>query len=571
MKRTYLTLFIIILVGIALRLYGINFGLPFLLHNDESIIVNYALSYGKGDLNPHFFYLPPLLSYVLFFFYGVFYVGGLLAGVFHNVGEFGTLFLNDPTVFYLIGRVLFGLIPGVISIYLIYSLAKRCFSRLTGLLSAFFLSVNFLHVRDSHYVYGDIPLTMVILMYFIVLYDMFKSEKARSYVYAGLLLGVGISIKYNAAFLAVPTLLVMLTNLIFYRRHSFLEFIKKGLILTGASFLAFFITNPFMFLEMETVLHEFRHALMMNLGVWFHLNISILGSMGILMLIASGVGMAVALLRRKVFPAILIVYAFLYYLILTRSSQPNPRYIFPILPVLLMFAAYFVDVVVSRFRKGSWKVAVGTGLVIVLVFYSCLKVYYVDKLFAEEDTRALAYQWVVDNIPAGSVIALDSTGPAYPSLRKTKQQIKENLQTYTARKFPKPEGALEYKIKLLLENPEEDENAYRLYYIKPKVGRKVFFGAYPEVPADLESIKASGIEYVIVSPMLERLDKYGELLIDLEENGTLVEEITPYKSGDVLLKYKTIREPAAVFELRELRDRERYGPSFKIYRIKKKR
>ncbi|MEA3488885.1 MAG: hypothetical protein U9R44_00880, partial [Candidatus Omnitrophota bacterium] len=61
----------VILAGILLRVWGLGFGLPFQLHNDEPIIVNHAVAYGTGDLNPHFFIIPPLCSYLLFMCYGV--------------------------------------------------------------------------------------------------------------------------------------------------------------------------------------------------------------------------------------------------------------------------------------------------------------------------------------------------------------------------------------------------------------------------------------------------------------------------------------------------------------------
>src|SRR3989344_5891622 len=50
--------------GFKLRIWGLNFGLPYQFHQDEPIVVNHALAYGAGDLNPHFFIIPPLASYI---------------------------------------------------------------------------------------------------------------------------------------------------------------------------------------------------------------------------------------------------------------------------------------------------------------------------------------------------------------------------------------------------------------------------------------------------------------------------------------------------------------------------
>ena len=86
------TLFMIILLGAVLRLWGISFGLPYQFHQDEPIIVNHALAYGTGDFNPHFFIIPPLTSYILFFFYGIYFFAGR-AFLYYNRDSAGTL---DP-------------------------------------------------------------------------------------------------------------------------------------------------------------------------------------------------------------------------------------------------------------------------------------------------------------------------------------------------------------------------------------------------------------------------------------------------------------------------------------------
>ncbi len=143
--------FYVIIAAFIVRLVGLSFGLPFRYHEDEPIIVNYALSYGTGDFNPRMFNVPPLLSYILFFEYGLFYLTGSILGIFKDVKDFGYLYLNDPSIFHLIGRVTFGVIPGTLSVLFLYQLGKKVFDERTGLIAASFLAINFLHVRDSHY------------------------------------------------------------------------------------------------------------------------------------------------------------------------------------------------------------------------------------------------------------------------------------------------------------------------------------------------------------------------------------------------------------------------------------
>ncbi len=59
-----LAIYLILVLGFMIRLYGVKFGLPGLYHADETIVVNHALAYGTGDLNPHFFRIPSIPLYI---------------------------------------------------------------------------------------------------------------------------------------------------------------------------------------------------------------------------------------------------------------------------------------------------------------------------------------------------------------------------------------------------------------------------------------------------------------------------------------------------------------------------
>ncbi|MDB4698654.1 hypothetical protein OAF45_00760, partial [Candidatus Latescibacteria bacterium] len=65
----------ILLVGLALRVWGLAFGLPNIsCRPDESTLVHRALAIGAGDPNPHFFNYPSLHFYLLAAVYGAYYI-----------------------------------------------------------------------------------------------------------------------------------------------------------------------------------------------------------------------------------------------------------------------------------------------------------------------------------------------------------------------------------------------------------------------------------------------------------------------------------------------------------------
>ena len=566
-KQTNRILFAILAVGLIARAAGVDFGLPFLYHNDEPIIVNYALAYGSGDLNPHFFKIPPFLSYILFFLYGVYYLIGHLVGSFGGVEDFGYLFLNDPTSFYLIGRFAAGVIPGTISIYLIYRLGRSMFSRTTGLLAALFLSLNFLHVRNSHYIYPDIPLVLFILLYFIALKTLCDKNRLKDYAVCGLILGLASSMKYNGVLLVVPTIIVVLRNMFIYRDKP-LAVAKKGLLYAFFCAIALVVTNPFMVLDYRFFWTNISKMPFYSIDMWYHLKVSLLGGCGVLMCIAAVVGTFLAVKRKNFFGIMLAVFMAVYYLVLARSSQPAERYVFPILPIVLLFSAYGVTVLVERIRIRSVRVWVGSLCVVLLMASSAIKVYYCDRLFMGDDTRTQSYNWIKENISADTVIALDATGPVFPLLKQNRELVRESLKRFKNPKFDTPEGALDYKVKLFMENPGYPEETYELHYLRSPSSDDRFLMIYPEAPLDVDELEDRDVEYVITNSILLGGDE-NAFLNELEKRAELVKEFSGYKTGIERVRAQEVSNiTAAPFSFRELVDRKQMGPVIRVYKLR---
>ena len=83
-----LGLLLVLALGLALRAWSAAYGLPDLYHPDEPRIVERAVRFHQGDLNPRFFNWPSLYMYVMAGVYGIAF-GALPGGV---AGAFG----RDP-------------------------------------------------------------------------------------------------------------------------------------------------------------------------------------------------------------------------------------------------------------------------------------------------------------------------------------------------------------------------------------------------------------------------------------------------------------------------------------------
>lgn len=112
-------------LAVFVRLLGIGWGLPYTYHVDENWFAQKAIHFFSGDLNPHFFGVPTLFMYMLAGIWKGYYVVGHISGQFHSTPEFMEVFVQDSTVFYLLGRILTALL-GIGTILMLILSEKKC-------------------------------------------------------------------------------------------------------------------------------------------------------------------------------------------------------------------------------------------------------------------------------------------------------------------------------------------------------------------------------------------------------------------------------------------------------------
>lgn len=564
MKR-FLLLALIISIAFSVRTIGLNFGLPFAYHDDEPIIVNYALSYGTGDFSPRTFNIPPLLSYLLYFEYGIFYLIGLLLGIFSNINDFGYLFLNNPTAFYLIGRFTYGVLPGTLSVFFLYLLGKKVFNKQVGLIAAFFLAVNFLHVRDSHYIYFDIPLTMFLIILFAKSADLIRTNALSDYVWMGILTGIVTAIKYFGLLLAPFLTAVLVHNFFVYRDKPLQTLSRAGtLILVSAA--TFFILNPYVLLQYQRFLRTFTHIPASPQDIWFHLKVSLLGSLGLPMLCCSLFGIFAAAVRKNKVSWLLSVFVASYYFIIMLRSQRAERYVMPLVPLLLLFAGYLIHILTEHITQPLGKKAVLILISCLLVALPSYKIFLTDRLFLMPDTRTQAYHWIKGNIPSSSAIAMDAVSSWFPRLEKDKKQVRQIYDYSRDITFEGPKQSLDFKKQLILSNPRYPKKTYFLYYMRESRIRG-FHSVYPDIPIDFDELIRRNIEYVVISSILCG-ERHQEFARRLKARSEFLQSFSPYLKGVKRIKpEEDTALPAAAFSLKELKARKSFGPYIEVYKI----
>lgn len=544
------------ILGLAfcLRVAGVQFGLPHLYHADEPIVVNHAMAYGSGDLNPHFFKIPPLMSYLVFLLYSLYFAIGRGVGIFKSLGDFEFLFYGDPTPFYLLARLIFGVLLGTLTVYLFYRLIAKAFSQETALLSAFLLGICFLHVRDSHYLYADIPLALVMVLTFFAIFEVFtKGENLKPHLVSGLMIGWAAATKYNGLSLVIPYLFASLSLREKRRLPSF--WILAGL---GAA-AVFMILNPYSLLDFGFFVEELKRQSQSHgsSGWLHHLEYSLAGGVGVPLLAAGLMGLG----RIGKEKSCLAVFVVGYYLLISLAGQPYDRYVLPLVPFLIFFAADFTLWFSQRFKRQR---LVLTTLILLMALPNLAKSILFDRVMTAKDTRTLAKEWVERNIPAGSNLAL-GWDFYMPRLAFVKNQLLEKKEEVLQEGFHS-EGRLR-KLDYLLTRSTPSKPSYHLFFLlnDPEKNQRPLF-AKPGLPYDLDLLKDRGIDYVIVA-RVQKNQEPAHFYDQLARQASLEIEFNPYRHPQ---PWPLDPQPltGGPFLFRDLFLRERNGQIIQIYRLK---
>ncbi len=79
-RTAVLALAAVLLLGAAIRLWGLFHDLPFSYFGDELHFMKRSMAMGTGDLNPHWFHKPALFMYLWLFSYGLYFLVGMSDG-----------------------------------------------------------------------------------------------------------------------------------------------------------------------------------------------------------------------------------------------------------------------------------------------------------------------------------------------------------------------------------------------------------------------------------------------------------------------------------------------------------
>lgn len=433
-RKEYFILGCILLVAALIRIWGVNFGFPGLVHYDERWFVPNSFCALTGKLNRVHSIFGSFLPFLTGLVFGVCYFVLRIFRVVDSPAGFFEWYLKDPSTLYLIGRIIFVFL-GVGLVALTYVIGRKLYSKRVGLSAALLTTFTFLLVQQSKFMKGDTSAALLILLSFYYAISLIKNYTLRYYILCGVSLGLAIGAKYYSfVFILVPLFLhfTCYPKIQSVKSHLWLVYLVLS---TGLTFLAVTpkaIIYPSQFLAQISGRNAF--------GAWiptegvpgslFYIKEYLKGGMGLPFEVVAFLGCFYLLILRH--PKDMSIFIFIFsFLFLLNFLTNFDRFAVPMIPFLAIAASKLLCDFTERIKYKEVILWVVSGLIILPSGIDSIKYNY---LITQPDTRNIAKLWIEEHIPANSkVVNEGGSGPERISvlsapIHKNKKVLLEEIE-----------------------------------------------------------------------------------------------------------------------------------------------
>ena len=443
-----LALGLIIVLGLALRLYKYDWDQGNAFHPDERQILftvmqfSWPQSWGsffslQSPLNPHFFAYGSFPMYLL----------ALLAFVFH-------IPLSQPdsiTALSYMGRILSALFDTG-SILVTALLALRLSGKTQSvrgwncaLLAATLVAFTPLSLQLSHFFAVDTLLLFFVLLTLLCCLTLLETQRPILWsLLTGLSLGLALGTKFSATPLVVPILCAYLLR--WYRQRNWLDLVSGLCFTAGMTIFIFVLVQPYALIDYQDFVQQLSDQGTMARGALdlpyvrqfagtipylYELQNMVLWGLGLLLGIAVCFAFFWLLWRvaryfSRSLDGWLIVFSWVlvYGAVVGNFYVKYMRYVLPIYPFLILMVATFLtaslpspSTLVSSARSLSarrWIVSarwLAIGLVLLGTIFQGLALL---NVYSVPNTRLQASLWMYQHVPPGSVITYEQWDDALP-------------------------------------------------------------------------------------------------------------------------------------------------------------
>lgn len=395
-------------VALAIRLWGLSFGLPYFFSVDEINKRDAALRLAETG----FIHRTSQPSFLYNSLYLVFSLAGL--------------FSPDWTTaqYHYMGRVWMAVL-GALTVVALYYLGLL-WDRRIGLLAALLLAILPWHTATSRYIKEDTPLTLMATVTILLVVRYLKHPSRTGLAAAALFAGIAFSTKYSGLLLALPLLLAFAVSAWRARQELRAIALDAGTIVL-AFWLGFFLVSPIYLVHFDQFVSGFlgqweysssgHHDGIIN-APWddwwtYYLRTGVIPGMTWPVFVLSVAGL-ILMLRSREGWVVTVTAVWLYLVFEHGRAKPYPfsvRYLLPMAPLLCLAAAMaamrFTDLL-KRTLPPRAAYALCAALFVLPPLAKSL-------LIADEalhDTRMVAGAWMEQAVPPGAKIVVTAQ-PAY--------------------------------------------------------------------------------------------------------------------------------------------------------------
>jgi hypothetical protein len=559
-----LILALILVAGLALRVWNNDYGLPFIYSVDEaSHFTDRAVVMFREGIDPGYYQNPAAYTYLVHLLLRGMYgpLGFLFDLSFGNVTE---QFSKDPGEIWIAARTLAALLcmGGVAAVYVA---ARRLWGVREGLVAAAVLAFAFLPVAYSRIAVTDVGSLIGVSLALLFAVRAREENRLRDWALGGAAVGLAAAFKYTAGLAALPLVVAALAGPSL--RHA------GGLALAGlAALVAFVALNPYLFTSLGDWWSDLRDQADVAAndpkpgqeagGFGYYLD-SLTWGLGWAGLAAALAG-AVLLLRRDLVRALVLVSLPLaLFAYLAVQSRYFGRWLLPAYPALALLAAYAIARAVDLLpERASLRALAAAALTAVVLAQPLPADVRSARALGREDTLNQARDFLDEHFSPELRVSIE---PAVPG--RYFRSNPEGTPPPWLTRCDQREGWTEPGWSYVAENGRRVCAQYKPgLFVRPDGGvRASAYGAVLS-PSVIDDLRLYGYCHVmtvnVVRERAERRPQAREYYKRLERESTLVREFSPYDEDaepvpfDFDLSYNLY--PSAY---------ERPGPTVRIYRL----
>ncbi len=429
-QKTTILLFILMLIGVFLRFYNLNWGAPYYFHPDERNIISSVTQLRFPDqTNPHFFAYGSIPIYTI---YGIGVIQNIVTSCFYSTlcpitkllvekqtplwNEINIVTFNDAI---LIARSISAFFS-LLLIPLVFIIGKKVHTQKTGLLSAFFTVTSVGLLQYAHFATFELWLTFFSVLALYYSLKIAGDHHTGDILILGVLMGILVGIKISSlVLLPLPFLAI------FYGCFRDIKLVKKNLPILGKTALLFMaealcllllgaiifmITNPFVLLDVTSFQDSIDYEVSVANGslIVFYNQLFRDTIPGIYQLFHVYPFLINPLLTFLLIPTLLVTFflskkekntslffVFLTFMILFISQAflfvKWVRYMIPTLPFFYVMFSVVVMTISTNKKFAAYRKYLIFSLVSISSIYTFS---YFVTVIAKEDTRLQAKTWI---------------------------------------------------------------------------------------------------------------------------------------------------------------------------------